>query len=77
MTIVAFFIITLGRKKLTEWQGRVLKLLSGNMMISLGLILVVKPSMLSNIIITIMILAIVIIATLTMSMGLKKLEQKS
>ena len=77
MTIVAFFIITLGRKKLTEWQGRVLKLLSGNMMISLGLILVVKPNMLSNIIITIMILAIVIIATLTMSMGLKKLEQKS
>jgi len=76
MIIVGLFIATLGRRKLTEWQGRVLKLLSGNMMISLGLVLLVKPSLLSNIGIVITILAIVILTTLGISFTLRKLEQE-
>jgi thiol-disulfide isomerase/thioredoxin len=46
--IVAIFTITLGSRKLTERQGRVLKLLSGVMMLFLGLILLIRPSLLNN-----------------------------
>jgi uncharacterized membrane protein HdeD (DUF308 family) len=46
--IVAIFTITLGSRKLTERQGRVLKLLSGVMMLFLGLILLIRPSLINN-----------------------------
>lgn len=46
--IVVFFTWTLGRRKLTETEGRILKLLSGVMMLSLGLILVFAPNLLNN-----------------------------
>lgn len=49
MTIVVFFAYTLGSKKLTENEGRTLKLMSGNMMIFMGAILVLAPHMLNNI----------------------------
>jgi putative Mn2+ efflux pump MntP len=41
--VVLIFSITLGSKKLTEWQGQVLKLISGLMMLGLGSILLIKP----------------------------------
>jgi len=47
--IVIAFTITLGGRKLTEWQGRKLKLISGLMMLFLSLILVIKPALLNNI----------------------------
>ncbi len=46
--IVAFFAATLGSRKLTEWQGRVLKLLSGTMMLCLGIVLLTLPTLLTN-----------------------------
>jgi len=46
--IVAAFVVTLGSRKLTEWQGRQLKLVSGLMMLFLGLVLVFEPSLLDN-----------------------------
>ena len=46
--IVVLFTFTLGRKKLSEQQGRLLKLLSGSMMLGLGTILLLKPEWLSN-----------------------------
>ncbi len=46
--IVVFFVVTLGSRKLSEWQGRVLKLLSGSMMLTLGIVLLVRPSLLTN-----------------------------
>ncbi|MBT1074405.1 glutaredoxin family protein [Geobacter grbiciae] len=46
--IVAIFTATLGSRKLTEWQGRVLKLLSGIMMLMLGLVILLKPTLLNN-----------------------------
>jgi len=46
--IVALFTITLGSRKLTEWQGRQLKLVSGFMMLCLSLILLIKPALLTN-----------------------------
>jgi len=47
--VVIFFAITLGAKKLTESQGQALKLISGMMMLCLGLLLIMKPELLNNI----------------------------
>lgn len=45
--IVMLFAATLGARKLTERQGRALKLLSGVMMLGLGLVLLAAPGLLS------------------------------
>jgi hypothetical protein len=49
VAIVVVFAATLGSRKMTEWQGRVLKLASGLMMITLGAVLIVDPSILNRI----------------------------
>jgi glutaredoxin len=46
--IVLVMTVTVGSRKLTEWQGRQLKLISGLMMFFLGLILLVNPALLNN-----------------------------
>ncbi len=56
LVIVGVFAATLGRKQLTEQQGRVLKLLSGIMMLSLALVLLIKPELLNNVLISSVIL---------------------
>lgn len=48
LVIVIVFSFTFGMKKLQEKQGRILKLLSGNMMLLLGLVLVFAPDWLNN-----------------------------
>jgi hypothetical protein len=55
--IVLIFSFTLGSKKLTEWQGRVLKLVSGTMMLGLGVVLLVSPALLNNPGISVLLLA--------------------
>lgn len=55
--IVILFTVTLGKMKITEWQGRVLKFISGAMMLGLGLILIINPSLLNNIVVSIAILS--------------------
>ena len=55
--IVIVFTVTLGARKLTEEQGRALKLLSGLMMLGLGVVLVAAPALLDNLLTTIMLLA--------------------
>lgn len=50
--VVVFFAITLGARKLTEAQGQGLKLISGMMMLCLGLLLLIRPSLLNNIAVT-------------------------
>lgn len=45
-TIVAVFAVTMGAKKFTEKQGRILKLISGALMLILGLLLIFKPELL-------------------------------
>jgi hypothetical protein len=47
--IVLVFVITLGRRKLSEYQGRILKLVSGVMMCSFGIVMVINPLLLKNI----------------------------
>jgi hypothetical protein len=54
--IVSVFSMTLGKRQLTEWEGRVLKLASGTMMLGLGIMLVWKPELLNNIVASIAVL---------------------
>lgn len=51
-TIVVIISITLGAKKLSEWQGQVLKLVSGMMMLGLGAVLLLRPELLNNLLVT-------------------------
>jgi hypothetical protein len=48
MIIVGLFAHTLGRRKLSAAEGRLLKLLSGLMMAGLGSLLVIDPALISN-----------------------------
>ena len=50
--IVLFFAVTLGARKLTEHQGQVLKLVSGMMMLCLGAVLLTRPELLNNVVVT-------------------------
>jgi len=56
LAIVIVFSVTLDRRKLTEREGRVLKLASGTMMLGLGLTLFFNPALLNNIKISLLIL---------------------
>ncbi len=60
--IVLLFSMTLGAKKFTEWQGQVLKLISGLMMLCLGLVLLLKPSLLNNIAVSVGLLLLALFA---------------
>ena len=48
LLIVLLFVWTLGARKLQEHEGKRLKLLSGLMMLGLGLMLIFNPALLSN-----------------------------
>lgn len=47
--IVLGFTVTLGKRQLSERQGRVLKLVSGTMMLGLGCVLIINPALLNSI----------------------------
>jgi drug/metabolite transporter (DMT)-like permease len=61
--VVLIFAITLGSKKMTEWQGQVLKLISGLMMLGLGAILLINPDLFNNLSLSIALLLIALIAS--------------
>ncbi|HEY5999135.1 MAG TPA: hypothetical protein VI078_07505 [bacterium] len=46
--VVAVFSFTLGARKLTEEQGRVMKLVSGLMMLGLGLVVLIRPALFNS-----------------------------
>jgi hypothetical protein len=48
MLIMVTFVFTLGQRKLQEGEGRILKLLSGLMMLALGLVLIFAPDALQR-----------------------------
>ncbi len=54
--IVLILTFTLGNRKLTEWQGKFMKLISGTMMLGLGGVLLVNPALLNNIVISLLLL---------------------
>lgn len=65
--IVLGFTFTLGSRKLTEEQGRVLKLLSGMLMLLLGLELVFAPALLSSVSGAIGMLALAVVTTVAIT----------
>lgn len=74
--IVIFFTISLGRRQLSEWQGRVLKLISGLMMLGLGLVLLINPTILNNTLISFLLLAGALVLSLFLVFFIKKLGYK-
>lgn len=72
--VVSVITITLGARKLTEWQGRQLKLVSGLMMLSLGVVLIVDPAVLNNVLASIVLLAGVIVISWIMIMVMKRVR---
>jgi glutaredoxin len=73
LIILGIMVITLGRWKLSEFQGRILKLFAGTMILSLGIILITKPSLLNNVLITLGLVFICFITTTIISIIWKKL----
>lgn len=72
--IVIGFTLTLGRRKLSEWQGRVLKLVSGFMMLGLGGVLLVNPALLNSVVVSfgVLVLALgvsLLVVTVTKRLG--------
>jgi thiol-disulfide isomerase/thioredoxin len=61
--VVLIFAITLGSKKLTEWQGQILKLISGMMMLGLGGILLINPDLFNNLLVSVALLLIALTAS--------------
>jgi len=47
LAIVLFFVYTMGKRKLTEREGRLLKLIGGGLMLILGILLISRPEALS------------------------------
>ncbi|RLI64289.1 MAG: hypothetical protein DRO67_04300, partial [Candidatus Asgardarchaeum californiense] len=59
--IVLISTIKLSKTKLSEWQGRILKLFSGLMMFLLGVTLLLMPELLNNVLSTMGLLVIALI----------------
>jgi len=59
--IVEIITVTLGARKLTEWQGRQLKLVSGLMMLTLGGVLIADPALLNSALASVVMLAVVLL----------------
>ncbi len=68
LVIVGVFVWTLGSRKLSENEGQFLKLMSGMMMLGLGLVLVLRPGLLENMLAAVGILGAALLTTLTISL---------
>lgn len=73
LIIVLGFTYTLGRRQLTEWQGRVLKLVSGFMMLGLGAILLINPALLNSVLVSFVILMLALGVSLLVAAVTKRL----
>jgi hypothetical protein len=73
-TIVIIFTITLGKKHLTEHQGRLMKLVSGTMMLALGGVLLLNPAILSNAFISFILLIGALVVSFAVALITKKLK---
>ena len=67
LVIVVVFTRTMGARKLSETEGRLLKLISGFMMLGFGLVLLVAPNLLTNALASILVLALAVVASLVIA----------
>jgi uncharacterized membrane protein YoaK (UPF0700 family) len=63
LAIVIVFTKTMGARKLTESEGRILKLVSGFMMLGFGLVLLFAPNLLTNTLASILVLVLAVVAS--------------
>jgi hypothetical protein len=73
--IVLVFTLTLGKRQLSEWQGRVLKLVSGAMMLGLGAVLLVNPALLNSMTVSFIILVSALGISLLVATVTRKLKR--
>jgi hypothetical protein len=71
LLIVLAFVFTLGGRKLTETEGRLLKLLSGMMMLGLGLLLLFAPDRLNSPLASALVLGIALGVTVLIAVSAK------
>jgi thiol-disulfide isomerase/thioredoxin len=76
IVLVLVFAFTLGKMKLSEWRGRQLKLFSGGMLFSMGLILIINYMILENFFTPIALMLGNIVATLLISFIWKKYKKE-
>jgi hypothetical protein len=60
LAIVLAFVYTMGARKLTEREGRLLKLMSGLMMLGLGALLAIAPDKLNNLAVALALVAVAV-----------------
>lgn len=76
LTIVLIFTYYMGTRKLTQEQGEALKLMSGLMMLLLGILLLVKPALLTNVYATILILGFAVLLAVILILAKKYILKK-
>jgi len=76
IVIVSIFVITLGKRKLSEWHGQVLKLLTGIMLSTFGVTFIINYKVLENIITPLIMLVFSLLATWAISQLWKKVIDK-
>lgn len=75
LVIVLVFSLTLGSRKLTEEEGRILKLVSGLMMLGLGGLLVCRPALLNSIAVSIgLIIGVLLVAAFIIWCSKKRIK---
>ena len=77
IVILLIFVFTLGRMKISEWGGRSLKLLSGIMIFSFGVLFIVDYKLLENILTPILLLSVSIVITVGLSFVMKYFSKGS
>jgi len=70
--IVLIFVFTLGKRKLTEWHGQVMKLVTGIMLSSFGILFLTNYKLLENIVTPILLLVFSLVTTAVISTIWKK-----
>ena len=70
--IVLIFVFTLGKRKLTEWHGQVMKLETGIMLTLFGVIFLTNYKLLENIVTPILLLVFSLVTTAVISAIRKK-----
>ena len=76
IVIVLIFVFTLGKMKLSEWHGQILKLLTGIMLISFGILFLVDYTILENVVTPILLLIFSLVLTFVISKIWKKLRKE-
>lgn len=76
IVIVLIFVITLGRRKLSEWHGQVLKLMTGIMLSSFGVLFLVDYRILEIVITPIVLLLFSAVATAVIALVWKSVQAK-